>query len=77
MHMMYMYNILHMMLALYQQDLHDGAIGAAPQGRRIYPFGFLEYQILNTDTEYNYKYQILNTNTMPIPNIKYQTLTTK
>ena len=53
-----MYNILYMMLALYQQDLHDGAIGAAPQGRRIYPFGFLEYQILNTNTEYNYKYQI-------------------
>ena len=46
------------MLALYQQDLHDRAIGAAPQGRRIYPFGFLEYQILNTNTEYNYKYQI-------------------
>ena len=58
MHMMYMYNILYMMLALYQQDLHDRAIGAAPQGRRIYPFGFLEYQILNTNTEYNYKYQI-------------------
>ena len=58
MHMMYMYNILCMMLALYQQDLHDRAIGAAPQGRRIYPFGFLEYQILNTNTEYNYKYQI-------------------
>ena len=58
MHMMYMYNILYMMLALYQHDLHNGAIGAAPQGRRIYPFGFLEYQILNTNTEYNYKYQI-------------------
>ena len=55
MHMMYMYTILYMMLALYQQDLHDGVIGAAPQGRRIYPFGFLEYQILNTNTEYNYK----------------------